>query len=139
MIYSCLCGFGWTREKLKQLIIAFFTLFDQVSAVSLVLQHRGSICSSDLRPCGISGFSLSCSLQFDTSVIIGVFVRNNYMVPISPSAFCPMALPLPNELIAGHSFVKRLHSNLQCKFAHRDTVDYNLVQTVKYHCMASVG
>ena len=40
-----------------------------------------------------------------------------------------MASPLPSVLIAGHSFVKRLHSDLQCKFDLRAAVDFNLVQT----------
>ena len=48
---------------------------------------------------------------------------------------CPMASPLPSVLIAGHSFVKRLHSDLQCKFDLRAAVDFNLVQiaTVSFH------
>lgn len=46
-----------------------------------------------------------------------------------------MASPLPSVLIAGHSFVKRLHSDLQCKFDLRAAVDFNLVQTatVSFH------
>ena len=40
-----------------------------------------------------------------------------------------MASPIPNVLIAVHSFVKRLHSDLQCKFDHRAAVDFNLSQT----------
>ena len=46
-----------------------------------------------------------------------------------------MASPLPSVLIAAHSFVKRLHSDLQCKFDLRAPVDFNLVQTatVSFH------
>ena len=46
-----------------------------------------------------------------------------------------MASPLPIVLIAGHYFVKRLHSDLQCKFDLRAAVDFNLVQiaTVSFH------
>ena len=46
-----------------------------------------------------------------------------------------MASPLRSVLIAGHSFVKRLHSDLQCKFILRAAVDFNLVQTatVSFH------
>ena len=46
-----------------------------------------------------------------------------------------MASPLPSVLIAGHSFVKRLHSDLQCKFDLRAAVEFNLVQTatVSFH------
>ena len=44
-----------------------------------------------------------------------------------------MASPLPSVLIAGHSFVKRLHSDLQCKFNLRAAVDFNLVQTATFH------
>ena len=40
-----------------------------------------------------------------------------------------MASALPNVLIAGHSFVKRLDCDLQCKFDHRAAVDFNLSQT----------
>ena len=40
-----------------------------------------------------------------------------------------MASPLPSVLIAGHSFVKRLHSDLQCKFDLRAAVDFSLTQT----------
>ena len=40
-----------------------------------------------------------------------------------------MASPLPSILIAGHSFVKRLHTDLQCKFDLRAAVDFNLTQT----------
>ena len=40
-----------------------------------------------------------------------------------------MASPLPSILIAGHSFVKRLHADLQCKFDLRAAVDFNLTQT----------
>ena len=46
-----------------------------------------------------------------------------------------MASPLPSVLIAGHSFVKRLHSDLQCKFDLRATLDFNLTRTatVSFH------
>ena len=40
-----------------------------------------------------------------------------------------MASPLLSVLIAGHSFVKRLHSDLQRKFDLRAAVDFNLTQT----------
>ena len=50
-----------------------------------------------------------------------------------------MASPLPGVLIAGNSFVERLHSDLQCKFDLRAAVDFNLVQPRLYHFMASVG
>ena len=40
-----------------------------------------------------------------------------------------MASPLQCVLIADHSFVKRLHSDLQCKFDLCAAVDFNLVQT----------
>ena len=40
-----------------------------------------------------------------------------------------MASPLPSILIAGHSFVKRLHADLQCKFDLLAAVDFNLTQT----------
>lgn len=40
-----------------------------------------------------------------------------------------MASPLPNVLIVVHSFVKRLHSDLQCKFDFRTAADFNLAQT----------
>ena len=40
-----------------------------------------------------------------------------------------MPSPLPNVLIVGHSFVKRLHSDLQCKFDLRAAVDFSLAQT----------
>lgn len=41
-----------------------------------------------------------------------------------------MASPLPSVLIARHSFVKRLHSDLQCKFDLRAALDFNLTCTV---------
>lgn len=46
-----------------------------------------------------------------------------------------MASPLPSVLIAGHSFVKRLHSDLQCKFDLRAALDFNLTRTatVSFH------
>ena len=46
-----------------------------------------------------------------------------------------MASPLPSVLIAGHSFVKRLHSDLQCKFHLHAAVDFNLTRTatVSFH------
>ena len=40
-----------------------------------------------------------------------------------------MASPLPSSLVAGHSFVKRLHADLQCKFDLRAALDFNLTQT----------
>ena len=40
-----------------------------------------------------------------------------------------MSHGFPNVLIVGHSFVKRLHSDLQCKFDLRAAVDFNLAQT----------
>ena len=40
-----------------------------------------------------------------------------------------MASPLPSILVAGHSFVKRLHADLKCKFDLRAAVDFNLTQT----------
>ena len=46
-----------------------------------------------------------------------------------PRFYLFMALPLPNVLMVGHSFVKRLDSDLQCKFDHRAAVDFNLRQT----------
>ena len=46
-----------------------------------------------------------------------------------------MASPLPSVLIAGHSFVKRLHSDLQCKFDLRAALDFDLTRTatVSFH------
>ena len=48
---------------------------------------------------------------------------------------CTMASPLPSVLIAGHSFVKKLHSDLQWKFDLRAAVDFNLTRTatVSFH------
>ena len=40
-----------------------------------------------------------------------------------------MASPLPSSLVVGHSFVKRLHDDLQCKFDLRAALDFNLTQT----------
>lgn len=40
-----------------------------------------------------------------------------------------MVCPLPSVLIAGHSFVKRLHSDLRCKFNLLAAVDFNSMQT----------
>ena len=40
-----------------------------------------------------------------------------------------MANPLPSVLIAGHSLVKKLHSDLQCKFDLRAALDFNLTRT----------
>lgn len=39
-----------------------------------------------------------------------------YILQICTSPFLPHAFVLPNTLMAGHSSVKRLHSDLQCKF-----------------------
>ena len=46
-----------------------------------------------------------------------------------------MASPLRSVLIAGHSFMKRLHSDLQCKFDLRAALDFNLTRTatVSFH------
>ena len=46
-----------------------------------------------------------------------------------------MASPLPSVLIAAHSFVKRLHSYLQCKFDLHTALDFNLTRTatVSFH------
>ena len=46
-----------------------------------------------------------------------------------------MASPLSSVLIAGHSFVKRLRSDLQCKFDLRAALDFNLTRTatVSFH------
>ena len=46
-----------------------------------------------------------------------------------------MASPLPNVLIAAHSFVKRFHSDLQCKFDLHTALDFNLTRTatVSFH------
>ena len=40
-----------------------------------------------------------------------------------------MASPLPSILVTGHSFVKRLHADLQCRFDLRAAGDFNLTQT----------
>ena len=40
---------------------------------------------------------------------------------------CIMASPLPSVLIVGHSFVKRLDSDLQC---NRTALDFNLTHTM---------
>ena len=40
-----------------------------------------------------------------------------------------MASPLPSSLVAGHSFVKRLQADLQCKFDLCAALDFNLTQT----------
>ena len=72
-----------------------------------------------------------CCLQFGASCHFGAILRNYSKLPciyilsfpFSPFSFCPMASPIPNVLIAVHSFVKRLHSDLQCKFDHRAAVD----------------
>ena len=46
-----------------------------------------------------------------------------------------MASPFPSVLFAGHSFVKRLHSDLQWKFYFRAALDFNLTPTatVSFH------
>ena len=46
-----------------------------------------------------------------------------------------MASPLPSVPIPGHSFVKRLHSDLQWKFYFRAALDFNLTPTatVSFH------
>ena len=48
---------------------------------------------------------------------------------------CIMASPIPSVLIVGHSVVKRLHSDLQCKFDLRAALDLNLTRaaTVSFH------
>ena len=78
-----------------------------------------------------------CCLQFGASCHFGAILRNYSKLPciyilsfpFCPFSFCPMASPIPNVLIAVHSFVKRLHSDLQCKFDHRAAADFNLSQT----------
>ena len=78
-----------------------------------------------------------CCLQFGASCHFGAILRNYSKLPciyilsfpFSPFSFCPMASPIPNVLISVHSFFKRLHSDLQCKFDHRAAVDFNLSQT----------
>ena len=66
-------------------------------------------------------------------------INKSITCPFSPFCFCPMALPIPNVLVVGHSFLQRLHSDLQCKFDHRAAVDFDLSQTATFLFMALVG
>lgn len=43
---------------------------------------------------------------------------------------CIMASPLPSVVIVGHSLVKRLDSDLQCKSDLRTALDFNLTRTM---------
>ena len=137
-------GFRRTRHNRQKKVIVACVSFNQVSPAncSLVLPYGSFIDYFFLTTCGILGFfSIPivqlCCLQFGASCHFGAILRNYSKLPciyirsfpFSPFSFCPMASPIPNVLIAVHSFVKRLHSDLQCKFDHHAAVDFNLSQT----------
>ena len=50
-----------------------------------------------------------------------------------------MASPLSSVLLAGHSFVKRVPSDLQCKFDLCPALDFHLIRTEPVSFHGAVG
>ena len=89
------------------------------------IEHSGNPLGDRSIPCGFG--ELITSKELNRRLFFLSFTR--LVLKSFPRFYLFMASPFPNVLIVGHSFVKRLDSDLQCKFDHRAAVDFNLSQT----------
>ena len=137
-------GFRRTRHNRQKQVIVAFLSFNQVSPAncSLVLPYGSFLDYSFLTTCGMLGFFpyRSCSFAVCSSahrvilapfwgIILSFHLYSKFS--IFPVFLLSDGLAYPNVLIAIHSFVKRLRSDLHWKFDHRAAVDFKLSETAK--------